>query len=634
MKKLLCFVIIAVAISATLIISESQALNPFITSHYAADPSAHVFDPDPNTIYVYPSHDEDNAEWFYMVDYHVYSSTDLKKWTDHGVILHLNDVPWKPVKWMWAPDCAYKDGKYYFYFCASTRTDSDANHPKPNDFKIGVAVSDSPTGPFKPEPDGIKDPSDPKGYIWGNDPCVFVDDNGQAYLYWGGQGHGCMQKPKYVKLKSDMKTIDGKPKEIDGLDNWYEATYVHKRKTGDVSTYYLSYATAGPKAKILYATSSSPEGPWNYVGEVIGGNDNCWTNHHSFEEFPKGSDKWYAFYHNADLSDGNGVRRSICVDRLYYNSDRTMQKVVLTRTGTGTSAYQRIKAQLYHEQCGKTKPDPQPDKQVYGTGLEDVKGDIGKCVNWIHNGDWLLYKDIDFGTPTYRGGKLTIEVASPFGPDRGCSIAAQTPNKSFYKNIMIPKTGDGMNGWQTWKSVTVYVDSLPTGKNDIKFVAQGYGNGKEDTLFNFNAFTFSSLGMFEAPKCEIYFKTMTSGKFVAGSVQHQYLYATSSGAPNGLFKIVDAGNGRVAIYSPDKDVYVRAQPNGPLTLTGGKTIDSDLERFTWQNRSDGTFTLKNIGTNQLVCVDPTDGNRLYTRETSSVGSYAKFIWYEPNHASL
>ena len=110
MKKLLFFTFIAVMLSATLVVSESQALNPFITSQYTADPSAHVFDPDPYTIYVYPSHDRDNAEWYDMVDYHVYSSTDLKKWTDHGVILHPNDVPWKPVKWMWAPDCAYKNG--------------------------------------------------------------------------------------------------------------------------------------------------------------------------------------------------------------------------------------------------------------------------------------------------------------------------------------------------------------------------------------------------------------------------------------------------------------------------------------------------------------------------------------------
>jgi hypothetical protein len=521
---------------------------------------------------------------------------------------------------MWAPDCAYNGGKYYFYFCASTRKDSDGNNPKPNDFKIGVAVGDSPTGPFKPEPDGIKDPSDPKGYIWGNDPCVFVDDGGQAYLYWGGQGHGCMEKPKYVKLKSDMKTIDGKPKEISGLPEWYEGCYVHKRN----STYYLSYPTKGPSARILYATGPSPKGPWTYRGEVIGGNDNCWTNHHSFEEFPKGSDKWYAFYQNMDLS-AHDKRRSICVDKLYYNSDGTMKKVVQTRTGTGTSAYQRIKAQLYHEQCGKTTPEQQPDKQAYGTGLEPVTGDIGRCVNWINTYDWVLYKELDFGTPTYRGGKLTVEVASPYGPDRGCSLLAKTPNQSFYRGIMIPKTG----GWQTWKTVTAYTDKLPSGKNDIKFEFSGRGTGKDYVLFNFNAFTFSPLKAFEAPICDAYLKSSSSGKYIAGSVQHQYLHATSSGPPNGMFTIKDVGNGRVALLS-DRGIYARAQSNGPLTLTGGTSVDSDLERFSWQNYSDGTFILRNIGTNQLVCVEPNEDYRVYTRATSSVSSKNKFIWYNAN----
>lgn len=637
MKKLLFFMFIAVMISASLFIPESQALNPFITSQYTADPSAHVFDPDPNTIYVYPSHDRDNAEWYDMEDYHVYSSTDMKKWTDHGVILHIKDVPWKPVKWMWAPDCAYKGGKYYFYFCASTRKDSDKDHPKPNDFKIGVAVSDSPIGPFKPEPDAIKDPSDPKGYIWGNDPCVFVDDaNGQAYLYWGGQGHGCMQKPKYVKLKSDMKTIDGKPQEIDGLKNWYEATYVHKRKTGSTSTYYLTYATAGPAAKILYATGSSPKGPWNYVGEVIDGNNNCWTNHHSFEEFPKGSDKWYAFYQNADLSWGNGVRRSICVDRVFYNYDRTMTKVSLTRTGTGTEAFQRIKAQLYHQQCGKTTPDPDPPK-TFGTGLEDVKGDIGKCVNWINPGDWLLYNDLDFSANSgfeYQGGKIEVQVASPFGPDRNARLTVSATDGSFSKTIPIPKTGEGMDGWQTWKTVTVYLPVMPVaGIKHIKFTADGIGSGNDDksALFNFNSFKFSKLAANEAPLGTTYIKAGETQGYWFALDNNNGIQASFTGDPKSSlytqFKIEPDKTNSKYINIKYSHYYVRAEgTNGELKLTGGTTVDSDYERFLWENNIGGYITLKNVGTGHYVGFVSGSGSKLYAGPTTSK---VAFNWTQP-----
>jgi arabinoxylan arabinofuranohydrolase len=595
MKKLLVVFLVALVISSTMFFSESQALNPFITSQYAADPSAHVFSSDPNTIYVYPSHDDDNADWFTMWDYHVYSSTDMKKWTDHGVILHINDVPWKPVKWMWAPDCAYNGGKYYFYFCASTRKDSDGNNPKPNDFKIGVAVSDSPTGPFKPEPDGIKDPSDPKGYIWGNDPCVFVDDGGQAYLYWGGQGHGCMEKPKYVKLKSDMKTIDGKPKEISGLPEWYEGCYVHKRK----SIYYLSYPTKGPSARIRYATGPSPEGPWTNRGEVIGGTSS-WTNHHSFEEFPKGSDKWYAFYQNMDLS-GHDKRRSICVDKVYYNSDGTMKKVVQTRTGTGTYAFQRIKAVLYHEQ--------------FGTSKEDVIGDIGQCVNWIEDGDWLLYKNLEFPTPTYNGCKLEITYASPYGHDRSCRLVVLNgSNGSLISDIHLPKTG----GWQTWRTRTAYLH-LPKGMQDIRLVA--CGRYIKQPLYNLNAFKFDGIGQMEAPKGDMHIQSAANKLYWRLSGQNVVVSLSSPGSL--YFTVVDLGDGTVGIkyYSSD-NIYVRAEgSNGELKVA--KVIDK-YSKFIWQNYSDGTFILKNVGTGNYVCLD-INSCKLYTLPMSSIKDTYKFI---------
>ncbi len=467
MKKILMFLLITICISSTLFTTQSKALNPFVTHIYTADPSAHAFE---NKIYVYPSHDQTDPNWFDMVDYHVFSSGDLIQWTDHGVVLDINQVPWKPVKWMWAPDCAYKNSTYYFYFPASTRTDSSERIPQANDFKIGVATSKSPAGPFIPEPDAITDSSNPQKYIFGNDPCVFVDTDGQAYMYYGGQGHGAAEYAKWVKLKSNMKEIDGTPQDItSGLNYWFEASYVFKR--GNI--YYFTYSTggnAGGFSKIHYATSSSPTGPWTYRGKVID-EVKGWTNHQSFVEYPKGSDTWYAFYHSSELSNRVVNKRSICVDRLYFNSDGTMKPVVQTRTGIGTSAYQRIKAQLFSKQSG--------------IQLEniDTSVDVGRYLCWIDNNDWVRYDEIDFGSDGKKVGGFEAGVASAH--DGGVIEIREGDKKgTLLGKVAVPNTG----GLQKWENVTYEISpsTVLTGKKDICLVFKC----KKKSTFNLNWFRF------------------------------------------------------------------------------------------------------------------------------------------------
>ena len=307
---------------------------PLVENIYTADPSAHVFD---GKIYIYPSHDidagipfNDNGDHFGMEDYHVLSMDNPEaSAVDHGVALHVKDVPWAE-RQMWAPDAACKDGKYYLYFPAK-RAD--------NIFQIGVAVSDSPSGPFTPEPNAIQG-------SYSIDPAVFADDDGEYYMYFGGIWGGQLQKyrnnmfaeqneepedlepalgPIVAKLSADMKAFAEAPREIQILDEqgepllagdhdrrFFEASWMHKYK----DTYYFSYST-GDTHLICYATGDNPYGPFTYRGQiltpVVG-----WTTHHSICEF---NGDWFLFYHDSSLSKGVTHLRSVKMAKISHDAD-------------------------------------------------------------------------------------------------------------------------------------------------------------------------------------------------------------------------------------------------------------------------------------------------------------------------
>lgn len=268
--------------------------NPILPDFYA-DPSARVFD---GTLYVYPSHDAAGARnWKGMVDWHVFSTDDMVKWTDHGVAFGLADISWADSE-AWAPDCIARNGKYYFYFPAGGQ--------------IGVAVSNSPTGPFK---DALGKPlvrRNEAGIRYMIDPCVFIDDDGQAYLYFGGAG-----QLGVVKLKEDMITRDGAIQRLD-MPGFYEGVWIHKRR----GVYYASYPTRPPghQANVMvYSMAQSPLGPFAYRGAIL---DNHSLNvHGSITEF-KGQS--YLFYH---VEGPSHWERRVCVAPLFYNADGTIKPV-------------------------------------------------------------------------------------------------------------------------------------------------------------------------------------------------------------------------------------------------------------------------------------------------------------------
>ncbi len=305
-----------ITITILLTISTVYPQNPIITHMYTADPSAHVFD---GKMYLYPSHDRDSARTFDMNDWHVFSSEDLVNWTDHGVALALKDIIWAK-KEAWAPDCAFHNGKYYFYY------------PTDQDY-IGVAVGDKPEGPFtdplgKPlitrQTTGVKATRD---LI---DPCIFIDDDGTPYLFFG------QNDVNAVKLNDDMISFNDSIQIVEGTQEFFEAVWIHKYK----NKYYMSYSGRANGKKIYYSMSDHPMGPYEFKGFILD-EVNSGTNHHSIVEY-KG--QWYLFYHNSDLFLENeppdseelrykGVRRSVCVDYLYYNDDGTIKEVIPTKNG-------------------------------------------------------------------------------------------------------------------------------------------------------------------------------------------------------------------------------------------------------------------------------------------------------------
>jgi len=286
--------------------AQNRRSNPIVSHMFTADPSAHVWED--GRLYVYPSTDNAPPKGYKTMDgYHVFSTDDMITWKDHGEILHSNQVNWgrKEGGFMWAPDAAYKNGTYYYYFPHPTGTDFRKT------WRIGIATSNKPASDFKVQ-----------GYIKGLetyiDPCVFIDDDGQAYLYIAGHNE-CFA----IKLKEDMTEIDGELIKQTGLDGLREGPFVFKRN----EMYYMIYPDDFPKFnKMRYAMSKSPLGPWEN-NEVFLNSTDVITTHGSVVEY---KNQWYLFYHNGNLSGGIGPNRSICFDPIYFNEDGTINMVKQT----------------------------------------------------------------------------------------------------------------------------------------------------------------------------------------------------------------------------------------------------------------------------------------------------------------
>ncbi|MBN1769107.1 MAG: family 43 glycosylhydrolase, partial [Prolixibacteraceae bacterium] len=429
-------------------------------TYFTADPAPMVYN---GTVYLYTSHDEDSTvnNFFTMYDWRCYSSTDMVNWTDHGAVASLKNFSWhQKTNGAWAPQCIERDGKFYLYVPIHGEG-------------ISVLTSDSPTGPFV----------DPLGkrlidsdHIWQDiDPTIAIDNSGQAFLYWGNP------QLWYVKFNKDMISYDrsigqngivsiemtaegfGSKAGRDGKPGttYTEGPWFYKRN----NLYYMIYAAAGIPEFIAYSTATSPEGPWSYKGNIMERAPQlAFTNHSGIIDFKGNS---YIFYHDQDLSKGQGFKRSVSLEQFKYNADGSIPLIVPTKEGVKQSV-------------GNLNPftKVQAETIAWSEGLKtESDKETGVYVTNINNGDYIKVRSVDFGKSTNKfeanvasasvGGKIEIRIDSRDGELLGtCEV----------KN-----TG----GWQKWDIESCKVNKTQ-GIHDLYFVFTG-GDGQ---LFNFDWWSF------------------------------------------------------------------------------------------------------------------------------------------------
>ncbi len=439
------------------------AQNPIIRDQFSADPTARVFN---NKVYVYPSHDivppeGQRQDWFCMEDYHVFSSENLTDWTDHGVIVTQNKVPWvRPDSYsMWAPDCVERNGKYYFYFPSAPKGGMG--------FGVGVAIADTPEGPFVCESEPIKG-------INGIDPCVLLASDGNAYIFWGNG--------RCAKLKDNMKEIaDDTPKEkvkwgerefemygvncLKGLPNRQAEGPFAFEYNGN---YYLTYPYVRENTEVLgYAMSKNPMGPYEYKGLIMAEHENgCWTNHHSIINY-KG--QWYLFYHHNDFSPRDDKRRSVCIEKLYFNADGTIKEVKPTMRGVGIN-----------------KATEKIEIDRFSSASSDVTTQLIDTINTFRSfeatlpskGSWMRYNDIDFSCIT--DGYVIIKAKA--SDNTKFFIREKAANGKIIAKVDLtvkPETPAGMPAMfrrdfsNQWLSLTAPLEYTPKGVTDLVITVEG-----------------------------------------------------------------------------------------------------------------------------------------------------------------
>ncbi|WP_203843771.1 family 43 glycosylhydrolase [Winogradskya humida] len=513
----------------------ARADNPIVQTIYTADPAPLVYN---GRVYLYTGHDEDNSTYFTMKEWRVWSSADMVNWTDHGSPLNLASFSWASSN-AWAGQTVYRNGKFYWYVPMTVRATGQMG--------IGVAVSNNPTGPFT---DAIGRPLVSNGQI---DPTVFVDDDGQAYLYWGNPDLW------YVKLNTDMTSYAGSPAKIPlttagfgtrtGDANrptlFEEGPWVYRRN----GLYYLVYAAKCCSEFIAYSTAPGPLGPWTYRGTVMATQGSSFTNHPGIIDFAGNS---YFFYHNGALSGGGGYTRSVAVERFSYNADGSIPTMSMTSAGA--------------PQVGTLDPFVRQEAETiaWESGVEtEVSSEGGMNVANIENGDYVKVKGVAFGSGATA---FTARVASATSGGR-IEVRTGSPTGALAGTCTVPGTG----GWQSWTSVTCPVSGL-TGTQDLYLRFTG-GSG---FLLNVNWWQFTggatSSNLLTNPGAE----DGTTGWLVNGSGT---LTAATGVVRSGTRSL--AITGRTGAWNgPGQDVTSR--------MTNGKTYTTSV----WVRTPSGTPAAK------------------------------------------
>jgi hypothetical protein len=443
--KNIIHLVLAGACVAVCLIPRAIATNPLIMDQFTADPTARVFE---GKVYLYPSHDikappeyKGRPNWFCMEDYHVFSSANLTDWQDHGVIVRQTEVEWvNPTSYaMWAPDCVFKNGKYYFYFPAQAKP--VPNQPRSGGFRVGVAIADKPYGPFKPMAAPIEG-------VRGIDPCVLIDKDGSAYLFFS-QGRIFV-----AKLKDNMTELDSPVKAIDNLPTkgLLEGPFTFERN----GIYYLTYPHVENKTERLeYSTSDNPLGPFKPAGVILDeSTSGCWTVHHSILEY---QGQWYLFYHDKDLSPSFDKNRSARADRLFFNEDGTIKKVVPTLRGVGlVDAKSKIQIDRYSAISGD---------DVAASFVDPANVNEGWKIALPAAKSWVRFNEVDFA----KGGMASVEVRATSANSGAIEVRLDKEDGPVLARVDLDASPE-------WKVARGAVKNIPTGTHDL--VVSQAGNSK------------------------------------------------------------------------------------------------------------------------------------------------------------
>lgn len=500
----------AMVVGSMIPMQRTSAVNPIVQDVYTADPAPMVCSD--GRVYVYTSHDEDETinGFFTMNDWKCYSTTDMVNWTDHGTVLSYHEFEWAKENSSWAGQVVERDGKFYYYVPINAKSNGQTS--------IGVAVSDSPTGPFE-DPLGKPLIGPAPNYI---DPTVWIDDDGQAYLYWGNPDLKC------VVLNDDMISYDTSYGD-NGIITWEMETNDYKELSSmtdadkyissgeyanDVSDalkdmqaqfgvgtrtdknkvrrptmyeegpwfykrgehYYMIYAANGIPERIDYSMSDSPLGPWEYKGMIMDDNvdgkgTGSFTNHPGVIDYKGHS---YLFYHTGKLPDGGGYHRSVAVEEIYYNEDGTIEPVDFTDDGVypveDLDPYQRVEAETL----------------AWGQGIEKEpcsQGGINLCN--IDDGDYVKVESVGFGD--YGAVKFKACTSS----DKANEEKAGTIEiylDSLDGDLIGTVDIMGSGAIDAWTSADIDIDNV-TGTHDVYFAFKGTEESSED-LFRFDYWQF------------------------------------------------------------------------------------------------------------------------------------------------
>ncbi len=437
-------------------IGNAFAQNPIVQTMYTADPAPMVYN---DKMYLYTSHDEDNSTWFVMDDWKLYTTEDMVNWTDHGVVASYKTFHWAKGD-AWAIQVVERDGKFYLY---APITSAINNRPA-----IGVAVADSPYGPFY-DPLGHPLVQTKEGDI---DPTVFIDDDRQAHLYWGNPFL------YHAKLNEDMISLNGNITEIPMTSEAFgvregnvekrptlyeEAPWLYKRE----GLYYLLWGGGPIPEHLGYSTSESPVGPWKYGGTLMPTEGRSFTNHPGIVDF-KGNT--YLFYHNGALPGGSGFTRSVAVEEVEFTEEGEIKPLKMTQGVT--------------EQLKPVNPYRKVEAETIAWS-EHVKAkqnvEVGVFVQAMQDGAYTSVKEVDFAT---GASKFTARIGTTHNTGVTMEVRLDGIEGQLLTTMEVPRTG----GDNRWSLVSSDIPEV-SGKHDVYFVFKA--KSKPGVIMYFDYWMFS-----------------------------------------------------------------------------------------------------------------------------------------------